>query len=362
MSQEPFGVYLHVPFCASRCDYCAFVTFTDRDHMMAPVVAAMVRHLARAEAAGRCRPATSVYVGGGTPSRLPASSIVGLLRAVELAPGAEVTVEVNPEDVGDVLVERLLAGGVNRFSFGIQSTAPHVLEALGRRHGPNDLGEVAAAMARHGVENWSVDLIFGARGEREEDLLASLSAVLDLPNPPPHVSAYALSAEKGTPIYRDLDRHPDDEVLADRYEIVDEVLSAAGYGWEEISSWARPGFTCAHHHLYWTGGEYLGVGPGAHGFEVPVRYANHATPERYVEAIEALEWPVATREVLDAETMAAEALALELRTSHGVPGWALPEDPALDGLVERRAGRAVLTRRGRLLANEVAMALVVPST
>lgn len=362
MSPEPFGVYLHVPFCASRCDYCAFVTFTDRDEMMAPVVAAMVRHLARAEAAGRTRPATSVYVGGGTPSRLPTSSIIGLLRGVELAPEAEVTVEVNPEDADDVLVDQLLAGGVNRFSFGVQSTAPHVLEALGRRHGPDDLGRVAELMARHEVANWSVDLIFGARGERNEDLEGSLADVLSLPNPPPHISAYALSAEKGTPLHRDPGRHPDDDVLAERYELVDETLTAAGYGWEEISSWARPGSTCAHHELYWTGGEYLGVGPGAHGFERPVRYANHATPERYVAAIEDLEWPVASREVLDPATMAEEALALELRTARGVPESALPADPVLEGLVERRAGRAVLTRRGRLLANEVALRLVVPPT
>ena len=357
----PFGVYLHVPFCAKRCDYCAFVTFTDRDELMAPVVAAMVRHLARAEAAGRTRPASSVYLGGGTPSRLPPSSIVSLVRAVELAPGAEVTVEVNPEDATDALVDALLVGGVNRFSFGIQSTAPHVLEALGRSHGPDDLARVAEVMQRHGVERWSVDLIFGARGERDEDLAASLAAVLELPNPPPHISAYALSAEKGTPLHRDLDRHPDDDVLAERYEIVDETLSAAGYAWEEISSWAKPGHTCAHHELYWTGGEYLGVGPGAHGFERPVRYANHATPERYVAAIEDLEWPVASREELDEATMAEEALALELRTSRGVPEALLADDPVIADLVVRRDGRAVLTRRGRLLANEVALRLLPPS-
>ena len=361
ISEDAFGVYVHIPFCESRCDYCAFVTFTDKDEFMAPVARAIVQHLELAKIQGILRPVSSLYFGGGTPSRLPVELLVSIIEAVDLAAGAEVSIEMNPEDVDEALISRLLAAGVNRFSFGIQSVVPSVLAALGRKHSSDDLGRIARVMEVLAVENWSVDLIFGAVGESDAQWLHSLDQVMSLPNPPPHLSCYALSPEKGTPLHRDPERHPDDDVLARRYELADEVLTSSAYEFEEISSWAKPGHACKHHELYWTGGEYLGLGPGAHGFLKPKRMVNHATPERYVAALASGEWPIASEEILDEETMLHEALALRLRTAQGVPQAALDDEEILRDLVALSGDRKILTLKGRLLANEVAIRLKAPA-
>ncbi len=354
----PFGVYVHVPFCRFRCDYCAFATYTDRDHLMERYVDACVAQLARAGDDGPFPAATSVFFGGGTPSRLPADELARLLDAVPRAAAAEVTVECNPEDASP---ERLLAyrrAGVTRMSFGVQSTAPHVLAGLGRRHGTDALEAVAAAVSSAGFATWNLDLIFGGPGETDADWRRTLDDVLSLAEPPPHVSAYALTVEPGTPLAGDPARHPDDDVQADRYEAADRALADAGLAWEEVSNWARPGHRCRHNQLYWHQGDYLGVGSAAHAHRSGHRWWNLRTPERYVAAVEAGTSIVAGEEWLRPEQRATEALALALRTADGVPSEALPDTPELRGLVERRDGRAVLTVAGRLLANEVTARLV----
>jgi oxygen-independent coproporphyrinogen-3 oxidase len=351
--RAPVGVYVHVPFCRERCDYCAFATWTDRDHLMARYVSACRRELARAAEAGWPGPATSVFFGGGTPSRLPADELVSIIEAVPRAEGAEVTVECNPEDAD---VERLAAyraGGVTRMSFGIQSTAPHVLAGLGRRHTAEAAARCTEAAAAAGFATVNLDLIFGGAGETDEDWARTLDDVLALDHPPPHVSAYALTVEPGTPLAARPDRHPDDDVQAARYERADAVLSAAGYRWEEISNWARPGHGCRHNRLYWEQGDYLGVGAAAHSHRAGRRWWNVRTPERYIAAVSAGRPPEAGHEVLTAAQARFEALSLALRTPAGVPEAALADAPELSGLVERRHGRAVLTVRGRLLANAV---------
>ncbi|HLM96892.1 MAG TPA: radical SAM family heme chaperone HemW [Acidimicrobiales bacterium] len=352
-----FGVYVHVPFCASRCDYCAFATWTDRDPLMAAYAEACATELRRATRDEGLPPATSLYVGGGTPSRLPAELLGEILGAAVLAPGAEVTAECNPEDASADRFARWHAAGVTRVSFGVQSMVPHVLAGLGRRHGTTQVAAAVALAGEAGLASLNVDLILGAAAETDADVAATLDAVLALEPRPAHVSAYALTVEPGTPLARDPARHPDDDVLARRYALVDAALSAAGYRWYEVSNWAVPGHECRHNALYWAQGDYRGIGCAAHSHRGRRRWWNIRTPERYIEAVRARRPTTAADEVLTEEQSAFEGLALALRTSVGVPASVVPDDPDLDGLLERRGARAVLTVRGRLLANEVTVRL-----
>jgi oxygen-independent coproporphyrinogen-3 oxidase len=347
-----FGIYVHVPFCRLRCDYCAFATYTDRDHLMGAYVAACITELERARCEEGLPAATSVYFGGGTPSRLPAEALVEILEAVDRDSEAEVTVECNPEDVSPARLDAYRAGGVTRLSLGVQSTVSSVLDRLGR-HGSERALEAAGAVDDAGFDSWSVDLMIGGPGESDRDWERSLSDVLGLASPPPHLSAYTLTAEPGTPLAADPDRRPDDDVQADRYERTDAILAAAGYQWEEISNWARPGHECRHNQLYWDQGDYRGIGSAAHSHRAGRRWWNVRTPERYVAAIGAGRTATSGEEVLSDERRRFEALALRLRTRSGVDADALPDDPDLAALVERTDGRAVLTVRGRLLANQV---------
>jgi oxygen-independent coproporphyrinogen-3 oxidase len=354
---EPFGVYVHIPFCAARCDYCAFATWTDRDPLMAAYAEACVAELRRATRVERLPLATSVFVGGGTPSRLPADLLAEVLDAVARHPDAEVTAECNPEDASAERFARWRAAGVNRVSFGAQSMVPHVLESLGRRHGTTQVGHAVALADAAGFASVNVDLIVGAATETDADVAATVDAVLRLSPRPTHVSAYALTVEPGTPLARDPARHPDDDVVARRYALVDAALSKAGYRWYEVSNWAVPGHECRHNALYWAQGDYRGIGCAAHSHRGRRRWWNVRTPERYIEAVSAGKPATAAEEVLTDEEVAFEGLALALRTSVGVPATVVPDDPDLAGLLERRGDRAVLTVRGRLLANEVTVRL-----
>ncbi len=349
----PFGIYVHVPFCRRRCDYCAFATYTDRDHLMEDYVDACRQELRRAVDHEGMPPASSVFVGGGTPSRLRPDLLAAVLDAVPRQPGAEVTVEANPEDVDAPRLAGWRGAGVTRVSLGVQSLAPRVLVGLGRRHGTVEATEAMAAVAEAGFDSWNVDLILGAAAESDADLESTLDGVLGLRHPPPHLSAYLLTVEPGTPLAADRARRPDDDVQAARYERTDRRLTGAGYRWEEISNWARPGHGCVHNRLYWRQGDYRGIGSAAHSHRGGHRWWNVRTPDRYVALVRGGKSPVAADEHLGPDARRFERLALSLRTPVGVPAGALGEDPDLDGLVVRRAGRAVLTVRGRLLANLV---------
>jgi oxygen-independent coproporphyrinogen-3 oxidase len=320
---------------------------------MVDYVAACRQEVGRAVEEEGMGPASSVFVGGGTPSRLPADLLASLLECIPRRPGAEVTVECNPEDVDDRRLDRWRHAGVTRVSLGAQSLEPRVLADLGRRHGTAEVQDAAAAVAAAGFASWNLDLIYGAAAEGDADWESTLGAVLDLPRPPPHVSVYALTVEPGTPLAADPRRHPDDDVQAARYEHTDRVLAAAGYQWEEISNWARPGHGCAHNRLYWQQGDYRGIGSAAHSHRGGHRFWNVRTPDRYIERLRAGHSPVAAEERLDPGQRVFEALALSLRTPAGVPAEALDDAEALAGLIVRQGDRAVLTRRGRLLGNLV---------
>ncbi len=239
----PFGAYLHIPFCAKRCDYCAFATWTDREHLVEQYLAACRTEVLRATAAGMPI-ATSIFVGGGTPSLVPAAGLLSVLDAIPRTDDAEVSVECNPDTITPELVAAYAAGGVNRLSFGVQSMVPHVLSSLGRTHDPANVERAVAAARAAGFTSFNLDVIYGAVGETLADWRHTLEAVVALD--PPHVSAYALTVEPGTPLAADAARHPDDDEQADKYLLATELLGAAGYEWYEISNWALPGHECRH--------------------------------------------------------------------------------------------------------------------
>ncbi len=363
---DPFGVYVHIPFCSSRCDYCAFATWTDRSHLIGDYVDSCVAD-ARRQLDGS-RPATSVFFGGGTPSLLRPEQLGAILDAVPRVPNAEVTAECNPETVDRAKLAGYRDAGVNRVSFGVQSMATHVLEGLGRRHDPEAVVRAVEAAGAEGFgDRYSVDLIMGGAGESMADWSATLDAVLSLSPAPLHVSAYGLTVEPGTPLSSDPGRHPDPDDQADKYLHADQRLNQAGLHWYEISNWARPGAECRHNKLYWQQGEYQGIGCAAHSHRVDQvtgwsrRWWNVRTPDRYIRLVRDGGPVEAAGENLDPATRRAERLQLQVRSAEGVPASAVPgweDDPVLaDLLVPGAGGRLVLTVRGRLLANEVALRL-----
>jgi putative oxygen-independent coproporphyrinogen III oxidase len=356
-----FGVYVHVPFCARRCDYCDFATWTDRHHLMGAYAAACVTDLARRYDRAPLPAATSVFFGGGTPSLLPVELLLAILAAVPLQADAEVTVECNPDTVTPELLAAYRAGGVTRLSFGVQSMASHVLSALGRTHDPAAVQRAVAAARGAGFDNFNLDLIYGGAGETLADWRATLEAALALD--PPHVSAYALTVEPGTPLARRIDAGdvtgPDDDDQAEKYLAADAALTASGRPWYEISNWAQPGRECRHNLLYWAQGEYIGIGCAAHG-HTPIgrRWWNVRTPDRYIGLVGQGASPEAAHEILAGSERDAEATMLALRTRHGVPASPVADTLVADGLAERNGERVVLTPQGRLLANEATTRLL----
>lgn len=350
----PFGVYVHIPFCAKRCDYCAFATWTDRDHLIGEYVDACRRELAEAQLPR----ATSVFFGGGTPSLIAGELLAWILKDIDREDDAEVTVECNPDTVTPELFDCYGAAGVNRISLGVQSMVPSVLSTLGRTHDPENVAKAVALAAESGIKRVNVDLIYGSVGETVEQWRETVEAVLALEPQPTHVSAYGLTIEPGTPLALDKSRHPDDDDQADKYEIVDEMLTAVGLVNYEISNWAKPGDECQHNILYWDQGNYRGIGCAAHSHQDGRRWWNIRTPDRYIAAVNDGSSVVAADEVLDDATREFERLELMLRMRGGVPKDRLPVDE-LGDLVRVVDERAVLTRSGRLMANEIATRLRV---
>lgn len=375
-----FGVYVHVPFCASRCGYCDFNTYTAAELGGGGSAAGYADaalgelRLARRVLGDRTPPARTVFFGGGTPTLLPVGDLIRLLRGVKalvgLAPGAEVTTEANPESVDLAYLDELRAAGFTRLSLGMQSARPHVLATLDRRHTPGRAAQVVKDARQAGFEQVSVDLIYGTPGESEADWQASLDAAVA--SGVDHVSAYALIVEDGTRLARQVARGdlpaPEDDVLADRYEQADQVLTAAGLAWYEVSNWAAaPASRCRHNELYWQGGDWWGVGPGAHSHIAGTRWWNVRHPAAYAERVAAGLSPAQAREVLGPADRRLERVLLGIRRRPGLPlseltgvGQTAAGQACADGLLEpaaHEAGRAVLTLRGRLLADAVVRAL-----
>jgi oxygen-independent coproporphyrinogen-3 oxidase len=379
-----FGVYLHVPFCAVRCGYCDFNTYTSAelgggaDLASYPGTAVAELDLAvdvldRAGVGGR--PASTVFFGGGTPTLLPPAGLTRMLDAVAdrfgLGPGAEVTVEANPESVTATSLAQLARAGVTRVSFGMQSAVPEVLAVLDRAHDPARVPDVVRWARDVGLAV-SLDLIYGTPGESLDNWRASLEAALACA--PDHVSAYALVVEEGTRLAAQVRRGelpaPDDDDLAERYELADELLTDHGFAWYEVSNWATsPDHACRHNLAYWHGDDWWGIGPGAHSHVGGLRWWNVRHPRSYGQRLASGFSPAAGRETLDQAQRRVEQVLLGVRLASGLPVVQL--EPVArrmvaplvaDGLLDGRhalAGIVVLTRRGRLLADAVVRALLV---
>jgi oxygen-independent coproporphyrinogen-3 oxidase len=360
---RPFGVYVHVPFCATRCGYCDFNTYTDlggQQSTYASVVLAELDLMQRVLEGAP--PADTVFFGGGTPTLLPAADLARVLAAIELAPGAEVTTEANPDSVDERSLAALREAGFTRISFGMQSAVPHVLAALDRTHTPGRPQQAVAEARRVGFEQVSLDLIYGAPGESDADWQTSLDAALAAA--PTHVSAYALIVENGTKLGRQVARGevpmPDDDVLADRYLMADAALG--GLGWYEVSNWGEP---CRHNLGYWRGHDWWGAGPGAHSHVGGVRWWNVKHPTAYAQRLTDGLSPAHARETLTDEDRRVERILLELRIREGLPssllrpaGLEAARRHVTDGLLEPIGDRFVLTLRGRLLADGLVRDLV----
>ena len=349
-----FGIYCHIPFCTHRCDYCAFATWTDRRNLVDDYMNCCRRQAE--ELAPDMPPVTSVFFGGGTPNLVQPGLLADVLDELPLmpTPNVEITVECNPDLVTLKQMHEYRAMGVTRISLGVQSVAAHVLEALGRRHNPQMVSDSVAAVRQADIGQLNLDLIYGSQAESLPDWQHTLAEAIDLE--PDHMSVYGLTPEPGTPLGDDPGRHPNNDDMADKYLLADEMLVQAGYENYEVSNWARPGAQCRHNLLYWKQGCYAGIGCAAHSHRDGHRYWNLRTPERYIAAIRAGNSPVAGSEKLDTEQCQMEALQLALRTSLGVPADALPSE--VEHLVEPAGdGRLRLNLHGRLLANEVAVRL-----
>jgi oxygen-independent coproporphyrinogen-3 oxidase len=365
----PFGIYIHVPFCATRCGYCDFNTYTPSELGGANpegwLAAVRVELELAAERVGP-RPVDTVFVGGGTPTMLGGHGLAAVLAAVqehfELAPGAEVTTEANPESSSPELFAQLRAAGYTRISLGMQSAAPHVLKVLDRVHSAGRAPAAALEARAEGFEHVNLDLIYGTPGETDDDLVRSIETALGADVD--HVSAYALIVEDGTALARRVRRGelpaPDNDVLADRYEMLDAHLSSAGLQWYEVSNWARPGGECRHNLGYWDGGHWWGAGPGAHSFLGATRWWNIKHPNAYAQSLAERRLPIADSEDLDVGARHVEDVMLRMRLRSGLPRAVLTgheqqrADVAIaDGLVLTAADRLVLTDRGRLLADAV---------
>ena len=375
-----FGVYLHVPFCRVRCGYCDFNTYTATELRGARQDAyadEVLREIALSRevlaARGPLRAASTVFFGGGTPTLLPAGDLARMLGGIRdtftLAPDAEVTVEANPDTVTPALADELAGAGVTRLSIGMQSAVPHVLTALDRTHDPANVGAAVAAARGAGL-GVSVDLIYGAPGESLTDWRTSVDTAIALA--PDHISAYALIIEEGTQLHRQIRRGevpaPDDDLQADMYELVDDLLAGAGFDWYEVSNWAiSPAHRSRHNLAYWRGTDWWGYGPGAHSHVAGLRWWNVKHPAAYAQRLAAGESPAAARERPDAAARRLEDVLLRSRIAEGIAvsdlqgeGRRAVASLIADGLIDGAAavrGRVVLTRRGRLLADAVVRAL-----
>ena len=332
---KPIGLYIHIPFCVRKCAYCDFVSYS----LAEQDVQAYFEALMGTELADACewlkdtgRLVETIYVGGGTPTSVPADGLTDLLgkchKRLPVSDDVEVTVEMNPGTVDSGYLAQLLAAGATRFSIGVQSFNERALKMLGRIHSPEDAQNCIEVAQVAGCKNISLDLIYGMPGESLEELMASVDVAISLA--PEHISVYGLSIPVGTPLYNSIQNGeispvPDDEQRL-MYETVRERLRAAGYIQYEVSSWAKAGFECRHNLNYWRGGEYLGLGCAASSFIDGVRRKNTDDHSEYVRRLQNGKSPIGERETLTRKHRIDEAIMLSLRMREGV---------RLDRLIER---------------------------
>lgn len=366
------GLYIHVPFCRAKCAYCDFNSFAGLEPLHGPYVRAVTREVA-AQTPFVWR---TIYLGGGTPTVLPLSDLAQILEAVQrgrpLASGTEVTIEANPGTVNGTKLSGLFGLGINRLSLGVQSFDDAELQLLGRIHTADEALETFQAARDAGFRNISLDLIFGLPGQSLAAWRASLQRAVDLA--PEHLSLYALSVEAGTPLAAAVERgqlpSPDPDLVADMYELAEEACAAAGYTHYEISNWARrDDLQCEHNLIYWRNEDYVGLGAGAHSWSRGRRWSNARSPQVYTDRLSQGASPIASEEAIPLDLEMGETMMMGLRLlDEGVSharfrqrfGIDLRQKYAADidelehlALLEVDERRIRLSRRGRLLANQV---------
>jgi putative oxygen-independent coproporphyrinogen III oxidase len=362
------GMYVHVPFCLTRCGYCDFNAYAGLGHLADRYATALEREADLVGPAWVGLPIDTVFFGGGTPTTLSSQTLARILAHLRarftVAGGAEITVEANPDTLSEESLRALLGGGFNRLSMGVQSFDPAVLEALERAHGPDSARRSFAAARRSGFTNINLDLIFGAQGESVDSWRRTLEEAIELG--PEHLSCYALTVEPATPLGRrvmaGVTPAPDQDAQADMFELACALLAQAGYSHYEVSNWARAGLECRHNLGYWRRRPYAALGAGAHGYRDGRRWWNLRSPAAYLEAVERGSLPVGGEERLGAESARLEEVFLALRTAEGLPVERADRGAGIaeylqTGLMARRDGRLVLTERGMFLAGEIALAL-----
>ena len=376
--------YVHIPFCTVRCGYCDFNTYTAseldgvKQSDYAQVLNREIEFAAGvlADSNIATRKLSTVFFGGGTPTQLPAADLVSILQKLsgtfQISTGAEVTTEANPDSIDQAYLDALAAGGFNRISIGMQSAVPEVLATLERSHDPNRVLAAIKAAKSAGLKT-SVDLIYGAPNESLQQWRTSVEAALQME--PDHISAYALIVEPGTKLARQIAKGElpelDEDLQADKYELAEQLFSAAGFNWYEVSNWAKPGQASKHNIAYWQSQDWWGFGPGAHSHVGGTRWWNVKHPSAYSAKVNASVSPAAGRETLDDQTRLTERILLELRIADGLSIELAkklnPEASKLiagfiaDGMIEPREalqGQLKLTLKGRLLADALVRALV----
>jgi len=364
-----FGIYVHVPFCSALCPYCDFAVVVGRQDRHEAYCDALI---AEARAQQDAPVTSSLFIGGGTPTALDPTRLRDLVLRIRetlaVSPDAEVTIEANPESVSEEGIRAAVTAGVNRVSIGAQSFAPRVLRALGRTHSVGQISQAVRVSRAAGIDNLSLDLIYGGPGETIADWTESVRCALN--EKPDHISAYALTVEAATPFGRAVARgamsEPGQDDLAAKYEIACTTLEAAGYHHYEISNWARPGFESRHNILYWTQGDYIGLGIGAHSHRQGHRWWNTRALGRYLAD------PTQARdgeETLTTSQRDDEWLSLRMRLIDGVDiaeasarlgrdVRAAAKECERAGLLVRVGDTLRLTTRGMLLENEVTLRLL----
>jgi oxygen-independent coproporphyrinogen-3 oxidase len=374
LNKQPFGLYLHVPFCTKRCGYCDFNTYTATElsgFSAAQWPDALLQELQLADQVlGGLPTINTIFIGGGTPSLLDPDVYQKVFAQIQekFDSNIEITIEANPDSVSAESLAGYLAVGINRVSFGMQSAASNVLKVLDRTHNPDSIPTAVHAAHEIGFENISLDLIYGTPGESDTDWLNSLKMATSLPIN--HLSAYSLIVESGTKLAKQVERgeiaNPDDDIAATRYLMADEFLSEQGFQWYEISNWSRAGGECRHNQIYWQSANWWGAGPGAHSHIGSVRWWNEKYPATWASRLGMQNSPAAGREVLTLQQQVDEKVMLSLRQRAGLAVSELPNPAQINNLMSTGwfneqaldQGRIVLSKSGRLMADRVAAELL----
>jgi len=383
-SGAPLSFYIHIPYCVKRCGYCDFNTYTPAELKISDGLTEISRSYidlliaearqARIEAADAGKIPT-IFFGGGTPTLMEPADLQRILHELENSFGftddIEITIEANPDTVTREKLSALRAIGINRISFGMQSASPHVLALLDRTHNPDNVGKATHWAREVGFDHVSVDLIYGTPTETLDDWRESVNAALALPID--HLSAYALIVEEGTKFAAQVKRgevaSPDDDLMADKYVIVDDMCSAAGMSWYELSNWSKPNGECRHNIAYWQGADWWGLGPGAHSHFQGKRWWNVKHPSTYRDRILEKVSPALDSELLNESEKESERIMLQIRMPDGISKLSLSQPAQLrlaeylpTGHIDSDAwarGAVCLTQSGRLIADRIVQEILL---